>query len=115
MKTEMKRTVLLAVVLAVPAMSGVAGAAERLGYHEICVDAEGRIQPWYSPDAGVAYDHGLRKIWEFWQGMGKCPNGVPYYLQHQVWKPEHDPRGLGGDQLSMALSSWTLLYAYLGD
>jgi hypothetical protein len=45
----------------------------------------------------------------------KCPNGVPYYLQHQVWKPEHDPRGLGGDQLSMALSSWNLLHGYLGD
>ena len=38
------------------------------------------------------------------------------YMQHQVWKPdEEDPRGLGGDQISMALSSWTLLYGYLGD
>jgi hypothetical protein len=43
------------------------------------------------------------------------PNGVPYQLQHQVWKPEHDPRGLGGDQISMALSSWNLLHQYLGD
>lgn len=46
--------------------------------------------------------------------MEKCPNGVPYYVQHQAWKPEPDPRGLGGDQLSMALSSWNL-HAYTGD
>ena len=28
---------------------------------------------------------------------------------------EEDPRGLGGDQISMALSSWNLLYGYVGD
>jgi hypothetical protein len=55
-------------------------------------------------------------IWNFWRTMRSCPNGVPYYLQHQVWKAgEDDPRGLGGDQISMALSSWNLLYGYLGD
>jgi len=31
-----------------------------------------------------------------------------------VWKPGHDMRGLGGDQINKALSSWTLLYAYTG-
>ena len=48
--------------------------------------------------------------------MRLCSNGVPVYLQHQVWKPDQDdPRGLGGDQISMTLSSWNLLYDYLGD
>ena len=48
--------------------------------------------------------------------MPVCPNGVRYFMQHQVWKPgEEDPRGLGGDQLAMALSSWNLLHGYLGD
>jgi hypothetical protein len=42
-------------------------------------------------------------------------NGLKYYMNHQVWKPEHDMRGLGGDQINMALSSWTLLYAYTGN
>jgi hypothetical protein len=42
-------------------------------------------------------------------------NGVKYYLNHQVWRPEHDKRGLGGDQIMMALSSWDLLYNYTGD
>lgn len=41
---------------------------------------------------------------------------LPYYLQHQVWAAgADDPRGLGGDQIPMALSSWTLLYGYLGN
>ena len=41
---------------------------------------------------------------------------MPYYLQHQVWNPDRDdPRGLGGDQIPMALSSWNLLHAYSGD
>jgi hypothetical protein len=47
--------------------------------------------------------------------MGNCTNGIPYFFQHQVWKPEQDPRGLGGDQLAMALSSLDLLYDYTGD
>ena len=39
----------------------------------------------------------IRAIWNFWIHMRKCLNGVPYYLQHQVWKPDaDDERGLGG-------------------
>jgi hypothetical protein len=87
----------------------------RLQYHDIRTDAAGMIRPWSDDDPAKAYDRVIRLVWGFWQRMEKCPNGVPYYLQHQVWKPEHDPRGLGGDQLSMALSSWNLLHGYLGD
>jgi len=42
-------------------------------------------------------------------------NGLPYYMNHQVWRPDNDRRGLGGDQLNMALSSWRLLYMYSGN
>ncbi|RZK81674.1 MAG: hypothetical protein EOO92_04515 [Pedobacter sp.] len=43
-------------------------------------------------------------------------NGIPYYMNHQVWQPGvNDARGIGGDQLQMALSSWRLLYAYNGN
>ena len=87
----------------------------RLQYHDIRTDAAGMILPWSHADPAQAFDHAVRLVWGFWQRMEKCPNGVPYYLQHQVWKPEHDPRGLGGDQISMALSSWNLLHGYLGD
>ncbi len=90
--------------------------AEQLVYHEIRVDARGHIIPWYSPDPAAAYDHNIRSIWEFWKNMKSCPNGVKYFMQHQVWAhPIEDARGLGGDQLAMALSSWNLLHAYSGD
>jgi len=42
-------------------------------------------------------------------------NGLPYYMNHQVWRDDfNDRRGIGGDQFSMALSSWNLLYGYSG-
>ncbi|HEX2971776.1 MAG TPA: hypothetical protein VHP11_05555, partial [Tepidisphaeraceae bacterium] len=97
------------------AMAAPLAAAEMLVYHEIQTGADGQIVPWFSPDPARAYDHNIRLLWQFWRTMKPCPNGVPYYMQHQVWKPEHDGRGLGGDQINMALSSWTLLYGYLGD
>ena len=88
---------------------------EVLIYHPITVDHAG-IVPWFSPDPAVAYDQCLRRVWAFWVRMRTDSNGVPYYLVHQVWKEhEDDSRGLGGDQISMALSSWNLLYGYLGD
>lgn len=90
--------------------------AETLIYHEIKTDASGKIVPWYGTGPSQAYDHDIRLLFAFWKNMRHCPNGVPMYMQHQVWKPdEEDPRGLGGDQISMALSSWNLLYGYLGD
>ena len=90
--------------------------AEKLSYHEVKTDAAGHILPWYGGGPSQAYDHVVRLVWDFWKNMRPCPNGVPYYLQHQVWKPDQDDsRGLGGDQIPMALSSWNLLYGYLGD
>jgi hypothetical protein len=89
--------------------------AETLVYHDIKTDAQGKILPWYSSDLGESYDCVIGKVWRFWKNMKPCSNGVPYYLQHQVSSSKCDPRGLGGDQISMALSSWNLLYAYSGD
>jgi hypothetical protein len=93
-----------------------AGLRDDLIYHPIKTDGEGKIIPWHSPDLGEAYDHNIRLVWNFWKNMRLCPNGVKYYMQHQVWKKRtEDPNGLGGDQLNMALSSWNLLHQYLGD
>ncbi len=87
-----------------------------IGYHEVKTDAAGKIVPWYGSGPSQAYDHVVRLVFEFWLKIRNCPNGVPLYLQHQVWKAEtDDPRGLGGDQIPMALSSWNLLHGYLGD
>ena len=88
---------------------------EKLQYHIIRTDSSGRIVPWFSDDPGLSYDHVIRLVWNFWKNMETDSNGMKYYMNHQVWKPEHDMRGLGGDQFNMALSSWRLLYAYTGD
>jgi hypothetical protein len=106
---------LLMVGVGVPAI-GQSSATPLIGYHEPKVDSAGRIVPWFSPLPSQAYDHDIRILWAFWHTMRKCSNGVPLYLQHQVWTPDKDdPRGLGGDQINMALDSWNLLYGYLGD
>lgn len=86
-----------------------------LVFHEIRIDENGHILPWYSPDPGTSYDRVISLVWNFWESMRQDINGLPYYMNHQVWRPSNDPRGLGGDQLNMALSSWRLLYMYSGN
>src|SRR5580693_4071343 len=89
---------------------------ETLIYHAIQADKDGHIIPWYNPDPAIAYDHNLYTIWNFWDTMRKDLNGLPYYMNHQVWNANlNDPRGIGGDQFMMALSSWALLYDYTGN
>jgi len=108
----MKKSMIFAALWLWSASAG----SETLIYHEIKTDASGKIAPWYGTGPSQAYDHDIRLLFQFWKNMRNCPNGVPMYMQHQVWKPDkEDPRGLGGDQISMALSSWNLLYGYLGD
>jgi hypothetical protein len=93
-----------------------AQTGEWLGYHPIQTDKDGHILPWYNPDPAIAYDYDLHTIWNFWFTMRRDPNGLPYYMNHQVWNKDiDDPRGIGGDQFMMAISSWRLLYAYMGD
>lgn len=113
-RTARRKALSILLGLSFCAVSPVLSRSEVIGYHDVKVDASGRIVPWYGTTPGEGYDHVVRLVWAFWRDMGNCPNGVPIYLQHQVWKNE-DPRGLGGDQISMALSSWNLLYDYLGD
>lgn len=84
-------------------------------YHQVRVDHKGHILPWYSTNLGQSYDHVLGLVWNFWKKMEIDSNGMQYYMNHQVWNPRHDKRGLGGDQLQMALSSWNLYYDYTGD
>lgn len=95
----------------VPVWSG----NEVLGYHRIRTDAKGMLLPWYAANPAIAYDHVIRLVWSFWDHMPADRNGLPYYMNHQVWRPKlDDHRGIGGDQIQMALSSWALLYQYRG-
>lgn len=89
---------------------------EKLLYHNIVTDADGHIIPWYSPDLGKSYDFVVNQVWNFWNTMRIDKNGLPYYMNHQVWRGDfNDRRGVGGDQFAMALSSWFLYYAYSGN
>jgi hypothetical protein len=89
--------------------------SDTIQYHPVRISkADGSILPWFSPDKGTSYDTVMMLVWHFWKNMEVDSNGLRYYMNHQVWRPEHDVRGLGGDQINMALSSWGLLYAYTG-
>lgn len=86
-------------------------------YHRIHVNAaDNSILPWYSPEPGSSFDYVINKVWNFWNTMRSDKNGLPYYMDHQVWRADfNDRRGIGGDQFAMALSSWNLYYAYSGN
>lgn len=89
---------------------------EVLIYHPIVTNSNGKIIPWYNPNPGIAYSHIIQQVFNFWDTMRRDYNGLPYYMNHQVWNANfNDPRGIGGDQFAMALSSWRLLYAYTGN
>ena len=103
-------------VLSLATRHAIAQEKEFLIYHPIQTDKDGFIIPWFDPDPAIAYDHNLYTIWNFWDTMRRDLNGLPYYMNHQVWNPNlNDPRGIGGDQFMMALSSWALLYDYTGN
>jgi hypothetical protein len=87
-----------------------------LVFHTIKTDQAGKIVSWYANDPGKAFDFVVNAVWAFWDTMRTDMNGLPYYMNHQVWRPGiNDRRGIGGDQLSMALSSLALLYQYTGN
>jgi len=112
----MRRAIVLVLLLVLIKSNLFAQQGEMLIYHPIQTDKSGNIVPWYNPDPAIAYDHGLHIVWDFWINMRRDPNGLPYYMNHQVWnKNMDDPRGIGGDQFMMAMSSWKLWYAYTGD
>lgn len=90
---------------------------EKLLYHPIHLNADDQtILPWYSTDPGKSYDFVINQVWNFWNTMRIDKNGLPYYMNHQVWRGDfNDRRGIGGDQFAMALSSWNLYYGYSGN
>ncbi len=112
----LKKTIPLLLVLFAFAANSFAQQGEMLQYHPIQTDKAGNIIPWWSPTYTTAYDHDIHLVWNFWNNMRRDPDGLPYYMEHQVFnKNIDDPRGIGGDQFMMAISSWRLLYAYTGD
>ena len=96
--------------------TGFSQQKEILIYHPVRTDKSGKIVPWFNDNPGTSYSHIINLVWNFWDTMRRDMNGLPYYMNHQVWNPQfNDPRGIGGDQFAMALSSWRLYYAYSGN
>jgi hypothetical protein len=116
MKFMAKRAIILLLLFVFVKVNLFAQQGELLIYHNIQTDKNGNIIPWFNANPAIAYDHNLHTIWSFWFNMRRDVNGLPYYMNHQVWNGNFDdPRGVGGDQFMMAISSWRLLYAYTGD
>ncbi len=87
-----------------------------LVFHPIKTDEAQNIVPWYGSEPGEAYNFVINTVWSFWDTMRIDMNGLPYYMNHQVWRPGiNDRRGIGGDQLAMVLYSGALLYQYTGN
>ena len=108
--------ILLLTICITFSVSLAAQQKEILVYHPIQTDKNGNIISWYDANPGIAYNHIINIVWNFWDTMRHDLNGLPYYMNHQVWDPDfNDPRGIGGDQFAMALSSWRLYYAYTGN
>ena len=79
---------------------------EVLIYHPIEIDQYSKIIPWYDENLGKSYDHAIDLVWNFWDNMRRDLNGLPNYINHQVWNPNfNEARGIGGDQFAMAKHS----------
>ncbi|MEI8112017.1 MAG: hypothetical protein WCI54_00215 [Bacteroidia bacterium] len=112
----MRRTSILICTVLFLLLKAYSQEKEILIYHLIQTDRAGKIVPWYDENPGKSYDHVINLVWNFWDQMRMDMNGLPYYMNHQVWNPKfNDPRGIGGDQFAMALSSWQLYYPYSGN
>lgn len=112
----MKKAIFIAVSCLLFGLATVAQTGEMLIYHPIRTDKKGLIVPWYDDNKGKAYSHTIQLVFNFWDKMRTDLNGLPYYMNHQVWNADfNDPRGIGGDQFAMALSSWRLYYPYTGN
>lgn len=86
-----------------------------LVYHDIVRDSSGNLAPWYNPDPAISYDHDLSLIWNFWKNYPADSNGLKHYMTDHSYCATGCGNMIGGDQFAMLLSSWALMYAYLGD
>ncbi len=89
--------------------------AQLNGYHPIQKDTAGNIMPWYNPNHGSSYNDAINRVWNFWKNLPLNGNGHKYYMTDHSYSPGGSSNKVGGDQFAMALSSWTLFYAYSGD
>lgn len=79
--------------------------------HQIVIDQNGFILPWFSSDLGVSYNHVINLLWNYWKNS-PVTNGFKNYMQYRIAELT---AGADADQFTEALSSWRLLYQYSGN
>lgn len=89
---------------------------EVLAKHNIRVDKNGNIVPWNNDAVDLAYDDIIDRLWSYWEQAPRGYDGTPVYMTQLLLNSQYDHgRGIAGDQFAMVLSSWNLLYNYLGE
>ena len=75
------------------------GQTEKLIYHNIKTDAGWEYCTLVGQRTGKSMEPCYTIGLEFLDTMRLDINGIPYYMNHQVWWPRvNDARGIGGDQ-----------------
>ncbi len=69
---------------------GVAAAAERLMWHEVRLDQEGKLVSWVQ--AGAPYDRIVRNAWEAFKNIPVQADGYRTYFTHPTFYGPNDPR-----------------------
>lgn len=82
------RLVLAAVLLGGAAGGGVAGA-QRLMWHEVRLDGEGKLLSWV--EAETAYGAIVRNAWEAFKNIPIQPDGYRTYFTHPTFYGPNDP------------------------
>src|SRR5687767_1640087 len=58
--------------------------SDTIVYHQVRVDHNGNILPWYSANLGESFNYVLDRVWLFWKNIEVDSNGMKYYMNHQV-------------------------------
>ena len=117
---KMPRFIVLLAVLLCPASSP---AAERLLWHDLRLDEQGKLLAW--PDADSPYGDIVCRAWSAFKKIPTQPNGFKTYIDHPVFYGPGDPRHplFSGREwthnpaglFAMMTDSALLYYAYSGD
>lgn len=89
--------------------------SDSLMYHPIRLDQNGKLLPWVSFDLGKSYNSVITLVWTLWKNIKMDSNEVRYYLNHHEWKATEVENLISGDQIPLTLTSFRLLYQYLGE
>jgi len=111
------------VVIAVIFLNAGGRAAERLLWHEVRLDAEGKLLSWVKEDA--PYDKVIRMAWRGFKQIPVQPNGYRTYFTCPTFYGPNDPQHPlfsgrwwahnPGSLFSMLTDSAILYHAYTGD